>query len=169
MKLDSFFKKQHPAQTWVWISTILSSISRAWHNLIPFYGYYYVMLHTINGLLRSTVLLPKVAIIHLTSISLWLSVNKTCFVFLCNYTVWVSVGLDLFWFCGCSPCTVTSGLLCYCVVRLFSVQCTHSTVDICISGRLEGEPCHLHVRAEEPAGLWADYTRSRSAHSLWPA
>ena len=42
-------------------------------------------------------------------------------------------------------------------------------VRVCISGRLEGEPCHLYVRAEEPAGVWADYVRSRSPHSLWSA
>ena len=35
-------------------------------------------------------------------------------------------------------------------------------------GRLEGEPRHLHERAEEPAGVWPDHPGPRSAHRLRP-
>jgi len=164
MKLDSFSpssSKCWPDFPQYYLPFPERDISRS-HLMGP----RYVTLHTINGLLRYILVSPKVAVARARHKSLGgrRRTKTSCWVFLCNYTVGVSVGADLFWICGRSssrcefrpPRPCSSWLICVCVC-------------VCVSGGLEGEPRHLHVRAEEPAGVRADDARPRSAHCVRPA
>ncbi len=56
------------------------------------------MLHKTGDLLRLKLLSP-VAVIRLVGMNQFVVLSeRSNFVFLCNYIVWASVGVDLFWF-----------------------------------------------------------------------
>lgn len=56
----------------------------------------------------------------------------------------------------------------YFYFRLFTLGADLRPPDALIAGWLEGEPRHLHVRAEEPAGVRPHHHGSRPPHGLWP-